>query len=141
MSTHYTAGGMPLAFTQEDFLVWFMFNHMIFSVLPMSADFPTIFSKKEIPVPLRRGQDCRRLLSVTPFWENIVVSCGGSRISSGGVNPQGGDTNLLFDQYFPKTAWNQNPNPSPDRKHDPSPGEYVVGKSRNINAKSFLFYN
>ena len=26
MSTHYTAGGMPLAFTQEDFLVMFHFK-------------------------------------------------------------------------------------------------------------------
>ena len=26
MSTHYTAGGMPLAFTEEDFLVLIKFN-------------------------------------------------------------------------------------------------------------------
>ena len=27
MSTHYTAGGMPLAFTQEDFLVYNEFGY------------------------------------------------------------------------------------------------------------------
>ena len=28
MSTHYTAGGMPLAFTQEDFLVSDCFRYL-----------------------------------------------------------------------------------------------------------------
>ena len=28
MSSHYTAGGMPLAFTQEDFLVQYAFIHL-----------------------------------------------------------------------------------------------------------------
>ena len=45
MSTHYTAGGMPLAFTQEDFLVISFFGSN------------SVFIKKgkQIAVPKRDG--------------------------------------------------------------------------------------
>ena len=45
MSTHYMAGGMPLAFTQEDFLIIFMWRNDSdkFCKLPSTSSCPTLF--------------------------------------------------------------------------------------------------
>ena len=42
MSTHYTAGGMPLAFTQEDFLVVNYSTNMWYKLVFSSGERPVI---------------------------------------------------------------------------------------------------
>ena len=59
-----------------------------------------ISNLKEMPLP---NNDAK--VTNIPFCYNQMETSGGSRISQRGVRQPQGGANLLFHQFFPKTAW------------------------------------